>query len=318
MPKSPQGCHDPWVSLNKLSTTNAFVITDLEGAPQSAGPVRLAKKVLQGSTAALARSATYAFAHRGLQVGGVAAGISAEPADRDTAIAAFLAEIAPRLDSGELIIDAGSGVSPDDLAPATGGDPRSPLRLETVESMALADYLTAVSAVAAAQAARGGLDGASAAVESGPAAAALTTLLTEQGATVTEFGADGLATLAADIVFCGSRQGMIDGGVAATIDTKLVIPTGCQPVSAKGLAVLTERGIVALADFVTTSGATHAGWPGEATTVDEAVQSTRDLVSDAVTADLEHPAGPFLGACLRAENFLSTWQENLPFGRPLA
>lgn len=318
MPARARECHDPGVPINKLSTTNAFVITDLEGAQHSAGPVRLAKKVLQGSTAAFARSATYAFAHRGLQVGGAAAGISAEPDERDAAIAAFLAEIAPRLDSGELIIDAGSGVSAEELAGATGNDPRSPLRLETVDGVGLSDYLTAVSAVAAAETARGGLDGATAAVEPGPAAATVSKLLAEQGATVTELGADGLATANADIVFCGSRQGMIDGEVAATIETKLVIPTGCQPVSAKALAVLTQRGIVALADFVTTSGSTHAGWPGEATTVDEAVQATRQAVSDAVAADIEHQDGAFLGACLRAESFLSTWQETLPFGRPLA
>ena len=28
--------------------------------------------------------------------------------------------------------------------------------------------------------------------------------------------------------------------------------------------------------------------------------------------------GPFLGACYAAEAFLSTWQDELPFGRPLA
>ena len=28
--------------------------------------------------------------------------------------------------------------------------------------------------------------------------------------------------------------------------------------------------------------------------------------------------GPFLGACHTAEAFLSTWQDELPFGRPLA
>jgi hypothetical protein len=31
-----------------------------------------------------------------------------------------------------------------------------------------------------------------------------------------------------------------------------------------------------------------------------------------------HAEGPFLGACLRAEDFLRSWQDALPFGRPLA
>ena len=31
-----------------------------------------------------------------------------------------------------------------------------------------------------------------------------------------------------------------------------------------------------------------------------------------------HADGPLLGACHRAEAFLRTWQDTLPFGRPLA
>lgn len=318
MPGSSPECHDPRVPINKLSTTNAFVITDLEGASQSAGPVRWAKKVLQGSTASYARSATYTFAHRGLQISGAAAGISAEPDDRDAAIAAFLAEVTPQLESGELVLDPGTGVNPDDLASVAAHDPRSPLRLESVDGVILPDYLTAVSAVTAAHTARGDLDGASAAVESGALAAPLTKLLTDQGAQVTEFSTADLGSVSADIVFCGSRLGMVDGEVATSIDTKIVVPSGCQPVSAKGLAVLSQRDVMVLADFVTTSGATHAGWPGDATTIDEVVESVRQTVSEAVKADIGHEAGPFLGACYRAEEFLATWQEKLPFGRPLA
>jgi hypothetical protein len=33
---------------------------------------------------------------------------------------------------------------------------------------------------------------------------------------------------------------------------------------------------------------------------------------------LEHEKGPLLAACYRAETFLRTWRETLPFGRPLA
>ena len=31
-----------------------------------------------------------------------------------------------------------------------------------------------------------------------------------------------------------------------------------------------------------------------------------------------HGEGPVMGACLRAEAFLRTWRDELPFGRPLA
>lgn len=302
------------MQIDKLTTTNAFVITDLDGASQSAGIARLAKKVLQGSTGAYARTATYLFAGRELQVGGAAAGISADVDERAEAIAAFFAEIAPRLSSGELILDAGSGLDAADVIEPAESQ-RSALRNELVDDVALPIHLDAVGAIAAAEAALGTLDGATAAVEGGPHTGHLYTQLVASGATVVEV--DDLANVEASVLFCGSRQGMIDGAVAEAIDTKVVVPTGCQPISAKGLAVLRQRGIVALADFVTTSGGSYADWPvGE--TADEAIAAARSAIADAVGADLQHPDGPLLAACYRAEAFLSTWQETLPFGRPLA
>ena len=33
---------------------------------------------------------------------------------------------------------------------------------------------------------------------------------------------------------------------------------------------------------------------------------------------MDHPDGPLLASCYRAEAFLATWCEQLPFGRPIA
>jgi hypothetical protein len=41
-------------------------------------------------------------------------------------------------------------------------------------------------------------------------------------------------------------------------------------------------------------------------------------VAGIISEILDHPDGPTLGACERAEAFLSTWQKALPFGRPFA
>ena len=41
-------------------------------------------------------------------------------------------------------------------------------------------------------------------------------------------------------------------------------------------------------------------------------------VAALMTEALASEDGPFLGACYAAESFLSTWQDELPFGRPLA
>ena len=42
------------------------------------------------------------------------------------------------------------------------------------------------------------------------------------------------------------------------------------------------------------------------------------LARGAYTDVIGHDEGAYLGACYRAEAFLRTWQETLPFGRPLA
>ena len=50
------------VGLRKLSSTNAFVVTDLVDVP-SFGIVRCAKKILQGGAKDLARSMTLSLIH---------------------------------------------------------------------------------------------------------------------------------------------------------------------------------------------------------------------------------------------------------------
>lgn len=340
------------MQIHKLTTTNAFIIADLDGASQAAGIVRVAPKVLQGSAQALARTATYTFALRELQVGGASAGISADADARDEALAAFVSEIRPRVDAGELVLDPGSGTTADDLAELAASDPRSPVRSEEVDGLPLQHHLEAIGPVIAAEAALGGLEGRTAAIEANPVAGRLAAALVARGATVVAFGdakgaahdpngldadtlveagasaldsltsepedASALVGAEASVLFCGSRQGMIDGESAEATGAGLVVPTGCQPISAKGLAVLRRRGIVALADFVAASGPTYAGWPAGEATIDAVLADATSGIAEAVRQSLDHDEGPLLGACYRAEAFLSTWQEALPFGRPLA
>src|SRR5690606_12052115 len=94
------GCHNRRVHIDKLRNTTGFVVVDLDDAPTSVGIVRVAPKVLQGSATALARTATYTFAARELQVGGASAGISTDPEQRAEAVAAFADEVRERVDAG--------------------------------------------------------------------------------------------------------------------------------------------------------------------------------------------------------------------------
>src|SRR5687767_10030725 len=103
------------MELHKLTSTDAFIAFDLGDAP-AVGVVRQAPKVLRDGAELLARSTTYAAASFGLPVGGGSAGINAKPDGRAAALAAFLEEVAPLVESGRWLPGPGVGVSADDLA----------------------------------------------------------------------------------------------------------------------------------------------------------------------------------------------------------
>ncbi len=118
--------------------------------------------------------------------------------------------------------------------------------------------------------------------------------------------------------FVGSKLGILDHVEAARMNTRVVIPTGPAPVTAKARATLRKAEVTVLPDFITTAGALFAAFPPEGRTPDELDETVVRRITEAVREVIGHPAGPYLGACERAEEFLSTWQETLPFGRPLA
>ena len=269
--------------IRKLKSVDAFVAVDIGGTP-GRGVVRLAPKILQGGAADRARSVTYALASLGRQETGVSAGINAQAQDRAEALAAFLAEVTG-WDAGYRLT-AGKGVAEGEL----GG-------LEGTHS----DELTAIGAVAAAQAALPGL-GTAATNEVG---AALPAELSARGITLVD--TDDPIAAEVDVLFCGSKVGSVDHDAAARLSASVVVPIGPLPITARAMAVCVRRGIVALPDFVTTAGPLL----GDADTA-------RVRVAGIISEILDHPDGPTLGACERAEAFLSTWQEALPFGRPFA
>nr|WP_283251142.1 hypothetical protein [Rhabdothermincola salaria] len=140
---------------------------------------------------------------------------------------------------------------------------------------------------------------------------------------VTELGGDAsppgsVFAADADVVVAGSKVGVIDHEVAASVRARAIVPGGALPVTAKALAVLRRAGVVVLPDFVTTAGALFA-WPvdGGEITVDEARAAATTAIVEVLAEVADHPSGPLLGACERAEAFLTTWAADLPFGRPL-
>ena len=340
--------------LHKFSDVDAFVALDLAGAEAASGPVRWARKILQGGAKDLARSQTYTYAALQMRRSGASAGINAEAPVRAEAVAAFVAEAAALVTEGTYLPDAAKGVNDQDLAPLRDGDPRNAGRLD-----AFGAQCDGLSAAAAADAAVG-LDGRTAVVEgfsaTGPALAEavvrrggrIVGLATAEGSLASADGFDpaalaeawsthggkALSSLAgsgdgldkpdalwgvgADVVFAGSKMGIVNHGVAEGLGCLALVPSGRLAYTSKALAVCRQRGVAAVPDFVALTGSTIAAWSspdaGDDEVRDEIARTVSALMAEALTSH----DGPFLGACYAAEAFLSTWQDELPFGRPLA
>lgn len=339
------------VRIHKLESTDAFVLFDLDDAERSVGVVRLAPKILRDGAELLARSMTYTFASFGVRQGGASAGVNARPEGRTDAVAAFVAEVEPLVVGGQLVLAAGRGIADADLASLAAVSP-SP----APEASAVAELLAA-GVVAAARAATGGLEGRTVAVEgldvAGPglasalaaAGARIVAVGTSLGSVLDPSGlaperltgddgrlaplgdlggveeaADAVFAVEADVLVVGSKPGVLDHRQAAGVRAKVVVPSGPVPVTAKGLAVLRRSGALVLADFLSAAGPRFASFPDVAGDADLDALASRagHDIAAAVAADLGHEDGPLLVACYRAEAFLGTWRDRLPFGRPLA
>ena len=340
--------------LHKFSDVDAFVALDLPGAEAASGPVRWARKILQGGAKDLARSQTYTYAALQMRRSGASAGISAEAPLRAEAVASFVAETAALVADGTYLADAAKGVSDQDLAPLRDGDPRNAGRLGSFGAQC--DGLSAAVAADAAV----GLDGRTAIIEgfaaTGPAVAEavahrggrIVGLATAEGSLAAADGFDPAAlseawtvhgdkalsalaasddgldepgalwSMPADVVFAGSRMGAVNHGVAEQLKCQALVPSGRLAYTSKALAVCRRRGVAAVPDFVALAGSTVAAWSGPDTSDDDVRDEVARIVATLMAVALESDDGPFLGACYAAEAFLSTWQDELPFGRPLA
>jgi glutamate dehydrogenase/leucine dehydrogenase len=280
------------VRVQQLESTDAFVVFDLDGAPTSVGVVRLAPKVLRDSAELLARTVTYAFATFGLELGGASAGINATPDGRHAALTSFMEEVAALVAERRLVLEPGLGVTDADLAA---------LNLEPPDRS-----LVGRGVAAAADATVGGLRAKRVVVTgTGPDADAVADATAELGAEV----ARGEPGAECDVLAVAGKPGSIDHDTAATVRARVLVPVTPVPVTARALAVLHRAGVIVVPDFVTTAAPLLARFDGADPVARVAEEASR------VTAD---EAGGWLAACVRAEDFLRRWRDELPFGRPLA
>lgn len=339
------------MKTERLQKVDAFIMFDLDDADVSVGPTRLGPRILVDGARWLARSMTYQFASFGLKIGGASAGINAPAETRDQSVSAFVAETEPFVRDRRFLTEPGRGVTLEDFSSLQQVDPRSPLYWTEGRS------LTALGLVHSAETAIGTLDGCTVAIEGFDALGVVladevaarggrvVALGTSRG-TATDDGGFGSGALraawddhgvalvghldpaasppdaitgaAVDVLFAGSRHGIVDHVVAAGVRAKALVPSGPIPVTAKGLAVLRRTGVIVLPDFVTLAGPLFAAFPPEGRRPEELRETVSRRIPEALEDVLGHEEGPLLGACARAEAFLTTWQSTLPFGRPLA
>lgn len=305
------------MAIRKLESTDGFVVIDFADAP-AAGVVRRARKILESSATDLTRSATYTFASFEMERSGASAGVNAEGDAIGGAIQALCAELSPEAEAGRLHLQPGKGVTADQLAPLA--------EVSGLNPAVDADRATVAGVIAAASWAVGGsLEGQRVAVEqttTGPAPALLVSSVEALGGTLVDVsGADEKPWLIwgaeADVIMTGSRPGVLTHEGAELVTARAVVPWGQIPVTTKALAVLLRKGeTTVVPDFVSIAGGLVAGYlEGEADDV------IRQIVSTVTTVLIESDhddEGVLLGACRRAEAFISRWQPALPFGRPLA
>jgi glutamate dehydrogenase/leucine dehydrogenase len=316
----------------ELATVDGEIVFDLD-CPISGGGTRMAPDVTVGETALLARAMTYKLAILQQPMGGAKAGIRSGQAGRAAVLARYVDEIRPLVEREEFLTASDLGTQPEDFAALS----RSPTPLhepDPATGATLDAVLTGLGVAVAADAALGGLDGASLAVEGfgkvggttvveaarlGGRIVALSTLY---GAVADADGLDvdellqlrrrhgdrcvehlgrpvlpsaALYEAEADVLVPGARTGSLDAARADGVQARVVAPVANVPYTGGGLATLEGRGIIALADFVCNAGAT-IGYVSERGAPLSTVDDVRAAVAAAVRAATTQAVGHPEGA----------------------
>ncbi|MAT62796.1 MAG: hypothetical protein CL881_03255 [Dehalococcoidia bacterium] len=273
------------MKIQKLESINAFVAVDLTDSP-GRGILRASKKILQGGAKDLARSMTYGLASLNLKETGISAGISTTPEEKDEAIKTFFEEISEW--GNEFTFTAGLGVKPEDIIENA--------HEEKLQLLAMGAVISALSAKP---------DASTAVIDDKILSSVLGKELTNKGIEI--INSENPFTEKADILFCGSKIGAINHEIAETLSFSVIVPTAALPITTRAVAVCRRKNIIALPDFITTAGPLIND-------ENQIAETLSSIIEEVAT----HTDGPTIGACERAEVFLSTWQSELPFGRPMA
>ena len=344
------------MGLRKFSSTDAFIVSDLEDTA-CFGIVRSAPKILQGGVKDLARSMTYSFATFEMKYGGASGGINAGPDERGQAIESFVEEIRDEVTAGNLGLDSGKGIDAGGFDNLSAVDTRNQIRFEIHDKNPLHVYLSGLGPVECADHVVG-LEGKTVAIEGfGVHNVGMAEMLEERGAKIigvstlsgSVSNSDGIAAddirqrwdtkgadfvlgeggdevdpawkifqCGADVLFAGSKMGAINHTTAEKLEIEALVPHQPLPYTAKALAVLQKKDCVIIPDFVPVAGPIFSYWADEGVAIADIISQATNGMRTVLDETIGNKDGLFLGSCYRAEAFLSSWQQNLPFGRPLA
>jgi glutamate dehydrogenase/leucine dehydrogenase len=125
--------------------------------------------------------------------------------------------------------------------------------------------------------------------------------------------------VSADVLVPGTRPGMIGARTAAALppDVRVVAPAANAPYTAEGAAVLRQRGVVALPDFVCNAGAVIGYRSAADASPGQVLAAVEATIGGLIRQALDHENGPLAGACERAGAFLRGWWGEPP-APPLA
>jgi glutamate dehydrogenase (NAD(P)+) len=113
----------------------------------------------------------------------------------------------------------------------------------------------------------------------------------------------------ADVVVPGTRPGSISARTAASLPpaVRVIAPAANAAYTAEAGAVLRERSIVALPDFVCNAGAVIGYRSAPDARPDEVLADVETQIAGLIGEALDHRDGPLAGACERAAAFLRGW-----------
>jgi len=266
-------------------------------------------------------------------------------AGRDAAMARYCAEIKPMADVGQFLTGPDMGTSEEDFATLRAHRAAPAAISAVVDGVPFEDVLTGYGVTVAAEAALsarwgGGWEGRGVAIEGfgkvgggvarevvrrggrvvadpgGLDVERLLDLRREHGdACVTRYGHPasppaGLFTaVEADVLVPGTRPGVIGAREAAALPPAVLViaPAANAPYTEEGAAVLGQRGIVALPDFVCNAGAVIGYRSPAGASPAEVLAAAGATITDLILQALAHPGGALAGACEQAGTFLRDW-----------